>query len=204
MEHAGDGPARAGAHIRRCPGDRSGDANAAEQRRGDIGDALRHQFAVGAVAAPGHAVGHDGGEQALDPPQQREGTAPPGSPRDLGQRERGKAAPASVPGMPPKRDADRLDRQVAAARRRRREATAIEQARPVRAKPAQQRDRRDRSDRERDGRRVDGRQRRGTARPASGQRPRLGAGRASGPRRSLTWLAKMIAAMPAVKPTVTG
>jgi hypothetical protein len=51
------GPMRAGADIGGGAGDGAGDADAAEQRRADVGDALRHQLAVGAVAAAGHAVG---------------------------------------------------------------------------------------------------------------------------------------------------
>ena len=57
---------RAGADIGRGARDRAGHADAAEQGRGDVGDALRHHLHIVAVLAPGHAVGHLGGQQALD------------------------------------------------------------------------------------------------------------------------------------------
>ena len=51
----------------------AGDADAAEQRRADIGKALRHQFAIGAMPAAGHAVGHHRRQQGFDGAQQGEG-----------------------------------------------------------------------------------------------------------------------------------
>jgi hypothetical protein len=45
------------------PGDRAGGGDAAEDRRDQIGDTLRDQLHVRAVAAADHAVGHYGGEQ---------------------------------------------------------------------------------------------------------------------------------------------
>ena len=80
MQHAGDRPARAGADIGRGARDGAGDADAAEQGRGDIGDALRHQLAVRAVPPPGHAVGDHRRQQALDAAEQREGRGPPAAP----------------------------------------------------------------------------------------------------------------------------
>ena len=73
MQHARDRPARAGADVGRGARDRAGDADAAEQRRADVGDALRHQLAIGAVAAPGHAVGDHRRQQRFDGAEQREG-----------------------------------------------------------------------------------------------------------------------------------
>ena len=73
MQHAGDRAARAGADIGGGAGDVAGHADAAEKRRGDVGDALRHQLAVGAVAAPAHAVGDHRRQQAFDAAEQREG-----------------------------------------------------------------------------------------------------------------------------------
>ena len=72
MQHAGDRSVRAGAHVGRGARDRAGDADAAEQRRRDVRDALRDQLAIRAVAPAGHAVGHDGREQRLDRAEQRE------------------------------------------------------------------------------------------------------------------------------------
>ena len=75
VEHARDRATRPGAHIGGRARDGAGDADAAKQRRHDIGDALGDQFAVGAMAAAGHAIGDDGREQRLDGPEQREGKA---------------------------------------------------------------------------------------------------------------------------------
>ena len=53
MHHAGQATARAGADVGRGARDGSGDADPAEDGRGDVGDALRHQFHVGAMFATG-------------------------------------------------------------------------------------------------------------------------------------------------------
>ena len=73
MDHAGDRGARAGADVGRGAGDGAGGGNAAEERRGDVGDALGDEFDVGVVAVAGHAVGDDGGEHAFKRGQQRDG-----------------------------------------------------------------------------------------------------------------------------------
>ena len=93
---------RARAHIGGGARDGAGDAEAAEQRGADIGHALRHQFAVGAVAAARHAVRHDGGEQRLDGAQQREGNGG-GQHRERPSPTTGQAAtaPEGRSGMPP-------------------------------------------------------------------------------------------------------
>ena len=49
-----------------------GGRDAAEQRRRDVGDALRDQLHVGAVPPADHAVGDDRGEQRLDRAEQRD------------------------------------------------------------------------------------------------------------------------------------
>ena len=207
MQHAGDRPARAGAHIGGGAGDGAGDADAAEQRRGDIGDALRHQLAVRAMAPPGHAVGDHGRQQRLrSPPAARRPArraAPPAPWRDetAGRcgtgRHRGNAAEAA---------ADRLHRQPRSAHvARPATTTAISmpgQCGRSRLSADDEADR-EHSDRDRGG--ID---RVGSARAraprASGSVARLLARRASGRDSSLIWLAKMMTAMPAVKPTVTG
>ena len=73
VNHAGDWGARAGANVGGGAGDGAGGRNAAEERRDDVGDALRDQFDVGVVAVAGHAVGNDGGEHAFKRGQQRHG-----------------------------------------------------------------------------------------------------------------------------------
>ena len=66
MDHSGDGREGAGADVGRGAGDGAGGGDASEERRGDVGDALRYKFHVGVVAVAAHAVGDDGGEQAFD------------------------------------------------------------------------------------------------------------------------------------------
>ena len=201
------GPARAGAHIGGGARDRAGDADAAEERRGDIGEALRHQLAVRAVPPSGHAVGDDGREQRFDRAEQREGEGigqhglQPCRATKAGSDGTGRAA-----GMPPKRvPMVSTGRLRAISRDGGRATTAM-------SMPGQCGRQRLRPTIDGDGRRarrptrrqVDGRQRRRRA-PAAWERGRPAPCRASvRPRRSLIWLAKMITAMPAVKPTVTG
>ena len=66
MQDAGKRRARAGADIGGGAGDGAGGRQAAEQRRGDVCDALGDQFAVGAMPAADHAVGDDCGQQRFD------------------------------------------------------------------------------------------------------------------------------------------
>ena len=47
-------------------------ANAAEERRDDVADALRDQLGVGVVPRAGHAVGDDRAEQRLDRAEHRD------------------------------------------------------------------------------------------------------------------------------------
>src|SRR5690606_17767493 len=49
--------ARTGADVGGGAGEGAGGRQSTEQRGGGVGHALRHQLAVGAVAAAGHAVG---------------------------------------------------------------------------------------------------------------------------------------------------
>ena len=117
MQHAGDGPVRAGAHVGRRARDRARDADAAEQARRDVGDALRHELAVRAMPAARHAVGDDGRQQRLDRAEQRErdgigSTACSfAQPRSRQRRQRQRARNAA------ELRADRRDRQVEGARR---------------------------------------------------------------------------------------
>ena len=79
----------------------------------DVGDALRDQLHVRAVAPADHAVGHDRREQRLDRAEGGDGEARarPAHGR-FGQRDRGQRR-AGKPGVnPAEAAADRLDRQV--------------------------------------------------------------------------------------------
>ena len=70
----------------------------------DIGDALRDQFAVGAMAAAGHAVGDHRRQQRFDGAEQGEGDGVGQHRRDASRaRVRAGAARAGRLGMPPKR-----------------------------------------------------------------------------------------------------
>ena len=71
VQHAGDGAARAGPNVGGSARDRAGDADAAKQCRADVGDALRHELAVRAMPAPGHAIGHHRRQKRFDRTQQR-------------------------------------------------------------------------------------------------------------------------------------
>ena len=89
-----------------------GGRDAAEQRRDDVGRALRHELHVRLVPRADHAVGDDGGEQRLHRAEQRDGDRRRTSVvtsvklrcghRGMGQRGADLAEPA----------ADRLDREV--------------------------------------------------------------------------------------------
>ena len=73
VDDAGDGGERAGADVGSGAGDGAGGGDSPEERRGDVGDALRNQLDVGVVTVAGHAVRDDGGEQAFDGAQHRDG-----------------------------------------------------------------------------------------------------------------------------------
>ena len=204
VRHAGDGSARAGADIGRGAGDGAGDADAPEQRRGDVGDTLGHELAVRSVPAAGHAVGHHGREQALDPAQQGERQGR-GQHLDHAARARGRAAAAPAARWGCRRTWCRWSPPAGRAPRRR--------ARPV-------------------SRRSGTMARAGASGARPGLRPtvpaataiaaRLALGSAAAnasifgtigpgsgaarvrPSSSLSWLARMMTAMPAVNPTVTG
>ena len=71
MQHAGDRAARTGADVGRGSGDGAGDADAAEQRRADIGKALRNQFTIRPMPSSSHPVGHHRRQQRFDGAEQR-------------------------------------------------------------------------------------------------------------------------------------
>ena len=104
MDHAGDRRPRARADVRRGPRDRAGRRQAAEERRRDVGDALRDQLDVRVVtiAAIRSATTADISD-SIAPSiatvsagrMQRRDRVPRRTPES--------AAPASPPGMPPNR-----------------------------------------------------------------------------------------------------
>ncbi len=132
MQHAGDRAARAGADVGRGPRDGAGDADAAEQRRADIGKALRHQFAIRAMPAAGHAVGHHRRQQRLDGAEQRERDRVGQHRPRLLQRERRPCRPGQFPGNAAKSRADGFHRQRQRPGRERRDDDRDQDAGPVR------------------------------------------------------------------------
>ena len=70
MDHARDRGAAAGTDVGRRPRDRARRRNAAEERRDDIGDALRHELLVGVVAVVDLRIGDARGQQGLDRAQE--------------------------------------------------------------------------------------------------------------------------------------
>ena len=88
-----------------------------------LADALRDELAIGAVPAPGHAVGDDGRQQRLDSAEQREGEGiRQNGLRFWRARIAGSAGDGSVRGMPPNRDADGRDRRGRSTAQQRRDA----------------------------------------------------------------------------------
>ena len=73
MQHARDRRLAAGRDVGRGARDDPRCRQPAEQRRGDVGDALAEHLDVRAVAATGLGIGGDRREQRLDPDQERDG-----------------------------------------------------------------------------------------------------------------------------------
>ena len=172
--------------------------------RGDVGRALGYQLAVGAVAPAGHAVGDHGREQALDAAEQREGERGRQHgrqflDRQLGQmRGRQRSAGCRRSGCRWSRPAGRAAKPAIAAtptairkagqcgrHRRRPRITPMASAATATAAGL-------------------------TVGSASTRAPSLGTSGPGSlpssvrPSSSLSWLAKMMMAMPEVNPTVTG
>ncbi|MNT55156.1 hypothetical protein D3C72_1923720 [compost metagenome] len=96
MHDAGQRAAAAVTDIGGGAGNRAGGGETAEQRCGQVGDALADQFLVGIMLAARHAVGHHRRQQRLDGPEHgnRKGRADQlDHPRqaDIGQAELGQA-----------------------------------------------------------------------------------------------------------------
>jgi hypothetical protein len=106
------GTARAGADVGGGAGDRAGDGHAAEERRRDVGRALRHQLAVRAVPPAAHRVGDHGREQALDAAQQRERERVGQDGQQPLDRDRRQAGGGQALRDAAEAAADRLDRQA--------------------------------------------------------------------------------------------
>lgn len=66
------GPYAPARTLVRCAGDGAGHAHAAEGHGGHVGGPLRDEFAIRAVPAAGHAVGHDRRQQRLDGAKERD------------------------------------------------------------------------------------------------------------------------------------
>ena len=139
VQDAGDRPARAGADVGRGARDGAGDADAAEHRRADVGDALRDQLAVRAMAAAGHAVRDHGRQQRLDRTEQGEGDARRAARRASSPREVGSAGVGS--GAECRRSASRWSRhRQRRARQAARAASTTAIRKPGHAAAAPQRD----------------------------------------------------------------
>jgi len=176
MQHARDRAAGAGPHIGGGPGDRAGDADAAEQGRCDIGHALGHQLAIGAVTPPAHAVRDHGRQQALDAAQQREGQRRRQDRCDFLERNRRQARRGQGWRDAAEAGADRLDRQVQQRRGDGGQADGDQEGRPMRPETADGDDGRDREGSDADRRQVRGRQRLAQRLELGDERPRLLAG----------------------------
>ena len=72
MYDAGNRRPCAGTDISRGPRNGSRGGDAAKERGCQIGDALRDQLHIGIMPVAGHAVGHDGRQQAFHRRQQRD------------------------------------------------------------------------------------------------------------------------------------
>ena len=116
MHHPGDRRLGARADVGGGARDRAGRRNSAEQRRGDVRDALRDQFDVGIVPVAAHPVGDDRRQQAFDRGEQRH--------RERRGQQRQMISPARNAGtgnggrpvgIPPNLRADRFDRRPKAA-----------------------------------------------------------------------------------------
>ena len=73
MDDAGNWCASAVVDVGHCAGDGAGGGYAAEERRGEVGNALRHQLGVGVVVVADDAVGNGGREQRLNGSEHSDG-----------------------------------------------------------------------------------------------------------------------------------
>ena len=178
--------------------------NPPNSARSDVGHALRDQFRIRPVLPPGHAVRHHRRQQRLDRPQQRKARGPGQGRLHRLHRQARQGGRGQHPGQFAERAADGRHRQPQRRRQRRASADRNQHPRPMRPPPLHAQDHRDRRQRHRD------------ARPGSPCRARptsaasLAVSSAGSPPASVSpnsgrnWLAKMMTAIPAVKPTVTG
>ena len=142
VQDASDRPVRVGANVGRRARNRAGDAEAAKQCAGDIGPALRHQFAIGAMTPACHAVGHNGRKQGFHAAQKRQRD---GDGDQIEQRRKvdvGQARNWQTAGDAAEFGADGFNRQVKPPRQRRAQRHCRKQARKARREAAQDQDRR--------------------------------------------------------------
>ena len=112
VNHSGHWRAAAVLDVRRRARDRARGRYAAEERRRDVGDALRDELHVRTMAASDHPVGHDGREQRLDGRQHRDREGRPDQRRHLSHRDVAASPDAAAPAvMPAEPAADGLDGQ---------------------------------------------------------------------------------------------
>ncbi len=150
-----------------------------------------------------HAVGDDGGQQAFDAAEQGEGQRRGQDLDDLLERDRGNMRRRQAMRNAAEARADRLDRETEGKAEKRGDDDRDEETRPMRLQAPDREDQDDAQQRDADSRRAH-------CRPGLPKRFELGRSSPGSlpvslsPKRSLIWLAKMMTAMPAVKPTVTG
>ena len=126
MQHAGDRAARAGADIGGSARDRASGAHAAEQPRRRYWRRPARPVRSWSDAPAGHAVGDDGGKQAIrSRPEARRRWHREARPATCPSDEGGQSAPAGMRGMPPKREPMVSTARRTQPRRDRRHATAI-------------------------------------------------------------------------------
>jgi hypothetical protein len=103
VDDAGNRRAAAGFDVGRGAGDGAGGGKAAEERGGDIGQALGDQFLVGVVAVIDLAVGDACREQRLDGAEQGDGDGRRDQLAEIVNRQAGRPKLGSSCGMPLKR-----------------------------------------------------------------------------------------------------
>ena len=105
------GPARAGPHVGGGAGDGAGDADAAEQRRGHVGDALRHQLALERCRRPVMLSATTADSRLSMPPSSAKESAAGSTPRAWPTESAGRCGAGKRSRNAAEARADGLDRQ---------------------------------------------------------------------------------------------
>ncbi|MET4067989.1 hypothetical protein ABID58_002784 [Bradyrhizobium sp. S3.2.6] len=134
------GPRAPAPNVGRGARNQAGDTDAAEQRCADICGALRHQLAIGAVTAPGHAVGDHRRQQRFDGREQRKRDRIRQHRFRLRERERRQRGRGQFARDAAETTADGFDWQRQCSRRDRRERDRDQDAGPGRPPAPQARD----------------------------------------------------------------